>query len=44
MRDAGGEIVLVFTMIDRDEGAAETFAEAGIAFRSLYKAGEFLKD
>src|SRR3954465_467449 len=44
VRDAGGEIVLVFTMIDRDEGAAESFAEAGIAFRSLYKAGEFLKD
>ena len=44
VRDAGGEIVLVFTMIDRDEGATENFAEAGIAFRSLYKAGEFLKD
>jgi orotate phosphoribosyltransferase len=44
VREAGGEIVLVFTMIDRDEGASETFAEAGIAFRSLYKAGEFLKD
>jgi orotate phosphoribosyltransferase len=43
VRDAGGEIVLVFTMVDRDEGATETFAEAGIAFRSLYKAGEFLK-
>ncbi len=44
VRDAGGEIVLVFTMVDRDEGATETFAEAGIPFRSLYKAGEFLKD
>ena len=44
VREAGGEIVLVFTMVDRDEGATETFAEAGIAFRSLYKAGEFLKD
>src|SRR5215212_4873523 len=30
--------------VDREEGAAEIFAEAGIAFRSLYKAGEFLKD
>jgi orotate phosphoribosyltransferase len=36
--------VLVFTMVDRDEGATESFAEAGVAFRSLYKAGEFLKD
>jgi len=43
VRDAGAEIALVFTMVDREEGAAETFAEAGIAFRSLYKAGEFLK-
>jgi orotate phosphoribosyltransferase len=29
-------------MVDRDEGATETFAEAGLLFRSLYKAGEFL--
>jgi orotate phosphoribosyltransferase len=43
VRDAGAEIALVFTMVDREEGAAETFAQAGIAFRSLYKAGEFLK-
>ena len=43
VRDAGGEIVLVFTMLDREEGATETFAQAGIPFRSLYKAGEFLK-
>ena len=43
VREAGGEIALVFTMVDRDEGATETFAEAGIPFRSLYKAGEFLK-
>jgi len=44
VREAGGEIALVFTMVDREEGAAETFAEAGIPFRSLYKAAEFLKD
>jgi orotate phosphoribosyltransferase len=43
VRDAGGIVALVFTMVDRDEGANETFAEAGIPFRSLYKAGEFLK-
>lgn len=29
VRDAGGEIALVFTMVDRDEGATEAFAEAG---------------
>jgi orotate phosphoribosyltransferase len=43
VRDAGGEIALVFTMVDREEGAAENFAQAGLAFRSLYKASEFLK-
>jgi orotate phosphoribosyltransferase len=43
VKDAGGEVVMVFTMVDRDEGAAETFKDAGVAFRSLYKAGEFLK-
>ena len=26
VRDAGAEIALVFTMVDREEGAAETFA------------------
>jgi orotate phosphoribosyltransferase len=44
VREAGAEVVLVLTMLDRDEGAAETFAQAGLPFRSLYKAGEFLND
>ena len=43
VREAGAEVVLVFTMVDREEGAAESFAEAGVPFRSLYKASEFLK-
>ena len=43
VREAGGDIVLVLTMVDREEGATEVFAEAGLEFRSLYKAGEFLK-
>ena len=38
-----GPFVLVLTMVDREEGATEAFAEAGMEFRSLYKAGEFLK-
>ena len=29
VRDAGGEVALVFTMVDRDEGATETFARGG---------------
>ena len=44
VRDAGGEVVLVFTMVDREEGAADTFKDAGLAFRSLFRAAEFLKD
>ncbi|MET0443182.1 MAG: phosphoribosyltransferase family protein, partial [Pseudorhodoplanes sp.] len=43
VREAGAEVALVFTMVDRDEGASETFAAAGVPFRSLYKASEFLK-
>ena len=43
VREAGGDIVLVLTMVDREEGAAENFREAGLPFRSLYKASEFLK-
>ncbi|ABE38193.1 orotate phosphoribosyltransferase [Rhodopseudomonas pseudopalustris] len=42
VRESGAEIVLVLTMVDREEGATEAFAEAGLPFRSLYKASEFL--
>jgi len=44
VREAGGEVALVLTMIDREEGATDTFTEAGLTFRSLYTATEFLKD
>ncbi|MEH2474022.1 orotate phosphoribosyltransferase [Nitrobacteraceae bacterium AZCC 2161] len=43
VREAGGNVVLVYTMVDREEGATENFAKAGVPFRSLYKAAEFLK-
>ncbi|UYO39615.1 orotate phosphoribosyltransferase [Rhodopseudomonas palustris] len=42
VKESGAEIVLVLTMVDREEGATEAFAEAGLPFRSLYKAREFL--
>ncbi|MBB1091390.1 orotate phosphoribosyltransferase [Rhodopseudomonas palustris] len=42
VRESGAEIVLVLTMVDREEGATEAFSEAGLPFRSLYKASEFL--
>jgi orotate phosphoribosyltransferase len=43
VRDAGGEVALVFTMVDREEGATEFFAENKLQFRALYRASEFLK-
>lgn len=43
VQEAGGEVVLVYTMVDREEGAAENFAQAKVPFRALYRAGEFLK-
>ena len=44
VREAGADIVMVFTMIDREEGAAETFRDANLPFRSLFRAAEFLKN
>ncbi|MGX1297468.1 orotate phosphoribosyltransferase [Bradyrhizobium ottawaense] len=43
VRETGAEVVLVLTMVDREEGATDTFGAAGLPFRSLYKASEFLK-
>jgi orotate phosphoribosyltransferase len=42
VREAGGKVALVLTMVDREEGATDTFARAGLPFRALYKATEFL--
>jgi orotate phosphoribosyltransferase len=38
----GGEIVCVFTIVDREEGATETLADAGYEFHSLFKVSELL--
>src|SRR6478735_514950 len=43
VRETGAEVVLVLTMVDREEGADDTFGAAGLPFRSLYKASEFLR-
>ena len=43
VREAGGEVALVLTMVDREEGATDTFREAGLPFKALFKASEFLK-
>jgi len=42
VREEGAEVALVLTMVDREEGAKDAFSQAGLAFRSLYKAAEFL--
>jgi orotate phosphoribosyltransferase len=44
LREVGANVVLVLTMVDREEGATDTFAQAGLPFRSIYRASEFLKD
>jgi orotate phosphoribosyltransferase len=41
-RDAGGTVVLVLSVVDRQEGAEAAFAEAGVPFRSIFIAAEFL--
>ena len=43
LREEGANIVLVLTIVDRLEGAVETFAKEKLAFRALYTADEFLK-
>jgi orotate phosphoribosyltransferase len=42
--DEGAEVVLVLAIVDRQEGAAETFAAERIPFRALFTADEFLRE
>jgi orotate phosphoribosyltransferase len=42
VREAGAEVVLVLTMVDREEGADETFKAAGLPFHALFRSAEFL--
>jgi orotate phosphoribosyltransferase len=39
----GGKVMLVLSVVDRLEGAAEAFAAAGLPFRALFTAEEFLR-
>jgi orotate phosphoribosyltransferase len=43
LREAGAAIALVISILDREEGAAKLYADAGIPFQSLFRASEFLK-
>jgi orotate phosphoribosyltransferase len=40
--EAGAKVALVISILDRGEGAAELYAKAGIPFKSLFTAEEFL--
>jgi len=42
VRGAGARVVLVLSIVDRSEGAELTFREAGVPFRWLFSAQEFL--
>ena len=41
-RDAGANVLLVLTIVDREDGAEQNFAAAGIPFLKLFNASEFL--
>lgn len=43
VRAAGAEVVIVTTIVDRQEGAAEAFSAAGLAFKPLLTRGDFPK-
>jgi orotate phosphoribosyltransferase len=42
VEEAGGKVALVLSILNRGEGADELFRDAGIPFRSLFRAEEFL--
>jgi len=44
VRAAGGKVALVLSILDRGEGARELYAAAGVPFKSLFRADEFLRD
>lgn len=41
LRAAGADVVRVLTLVDRKEGAAETFAKAGLAFTAILDTDDF---
>lgn len=41
LKDAGAEIALVLTIVDRQEGATDAFVKAGIAFDALLTTDDF---
>ena len=44
VRGAGAHVALVLSILDRGEGAAALYAKAGVPFKSLFRAEEFLNN
>ena len=42
LREAGAEVAFVLSLVDREEGASESFAAQRLDFRAIYRASEFL--
>lgn len=42
IKDAGADVSVVISILDRQQGAAEAFQRAGIPFQSLFKSADFL--
>jgi len=42
VEEAGAKVTMVISILDRGEGAAELYAKAGVPFKALFKAEEFL--
>jgi orotate phosphoribosyltransferase len=42
LQDAGAQVVLVLSVVDRLEGASQLYAEAGIQFQSIFTVRDFL--
>ncbi|HLN08379.1 MAG TPA: orotate phosphoribosyltransferase [Xanthobacteraceae bacterium] len=41
-KDAGADVAMVLSVVDRQDGAAEFFRDQGIQFESVFTASEFL--
>ena len=41
LQNAGFEVVAVLALVDREEGAKDAFAAAGVSFKALYSRSEF---
>jgi len=41
-REAGADVILVVSLVDREDGAKEFFLSKNVPFKSLYQASEFL--